>query len=38
MNKRGIKTINTLKEEVIVALKERGYKDEIISMWLEHIE
>ena len=30
MNKRGIKPINTLKE--------RGYKDEIISMWLEHIE
>jgi hypothetical protein len=38
MNKRGIKTIEMLKEEVILALKERGYNDEIISMWLEHVE
>jgi hypothetical protein len=38
MNKRGIKTIEILKEEVIIALKERGYNDEIISMWLKHVE
>ena len=38
MNKRGIKTTDALKEEVTLALKERGYNDEIISMWLEHVE
>lgn len=38
MNKRGIKTTDELKEKVSIALKERGYNDEIISIWLEHIE
>jgi hypothetical protein len=37
MNKRGIKTIEILKEEVILALKERGYEEATISMWLEHV-
>ena len=38
MEKRGIKTTETLKEEVSVALKERGYIDEKINEWLEYIE
>jgi SOS response regulatory protein OraA/RecX len=38
MNKKGIKTTDMLKEQVSIALKERGYNDEIISMWLEHLE
>ena len=38
MNKRGLKTIENLKEEVSIALKERGYADEKIVEWLEYIE
>jgi Leucine-rich repeat (LRR) protein len=38
MNKRGMKTIEMLKEEVSVALKERGYADETIREWLEYVE
>ena len=38
MEKRGIKTTETLKEEVSVALKERGYEEEKINDWLEYIE
>ena len=38
MGKRGIKTIDILKEEVQVALKERGYANEKIAEWTEYIE
>ncbi len=38
MNKRGLKTIEIIKDEVQVALKERGYDDEKIGEWLKHIE
>ena len=38
MEKRGIKTTETLKEEVSVALKERGYIETTINEWLEYIE
>ena len=38
MNKKGIKTIEIIKEEVHVALKERGYSDKIIEEWLEYVE
>jgi hypothetical protein len=38
MNKREMKTIEILKEEVSVALKERGYADEQIKEWLEYVE
>jgi len=38
MNKRGLKTIEILKEEVSIALKERGYIDEKQVEWLEYIE
>jgi len=38
MNKRGLKTIEILKEEVRVALTERGYADEKIAEWLEYVE
>ena len=38
INKRGLKTIEILKEEVNIALKERGYTDETIKAWLEYIE
>jgi len=38
MNKRGLKTIEILKEEVSIALKERGYINEKIVEWLEYIE
>ena len=38
MANRGIKTIKILKEEVHVALKERGYADEKITEWLEYVE
>ena len=38
MNKRGLKTIEILKEEVNLALKERGYADEKITEWLEYVE
>ena len=38
MNKRGMKTIEILKEEIRVALKERGYNDTKITEWLEHVE
>ena len=38
INKRGLKTHEILKEEVNIALKERGYTDETIKAWLEYIE
>ena len=39
MNKRGTKTIEIIKEEVSVALTERGYAaDKIIAEWLEYVE
>ena len=38
MGKRGIKTTETLKEEVSVALKERGYEETKINEWVEYIE
>ena len=38
MEKRGIKTTETLKEEVSVALKERGYEETKINEWVEYIE
>ena len=38
MEKRGIKTIETLKEEVRVALKERGYEETKINEWVEYVE
>ena len=38
MSKRGMKTIETLKEEVREALTERGYADEKIAEWLEYVE
>jgi len=38
MNKKGLKTIEILKEEVSIALKERGYVNEKIVEWLEDIE
>ena len=38
MEKRGIKTTETLKEEVGVALKERGYEETKINEWVEYIE
>ena len=38
MSKRGLKTIEILKEEVQVALKERGYANEKIAEWMEYVE
>ena len=38
MEKRGIKTTETLKEEVEGALKERGYEETKINEWVEYIE
>ena len=38
INKREMKTIEILKEEVNLALKERGYVDEKIKVWLEYVE
>ena len=38
MEKRELKTTETLKEEVNVALKERGYEETTINVWLEYIE
>ena len=38
MEKRGIKNTKTLKEEVSVALKERGYIETKINEWVEYIE
>ena len=38
MEKRGIKTTETLKEEVRVALKERGYIETKINEWVEYVE
>jgi len=38
MEKRGIKTTETLKEEVSVSLKERGYEETKINEWVEYIE
>ena len=38
MNKRGMKTIEILKEEVREALTERGYADDKIAEWLEYVE
>ena len=38
MSKRELKTIEILKAEVQVALKERGYANEKIAEWLEYVE
>ena len=38
MSKRGLKTIEILKEEVSVALTERGYDHKKIKEWLEYVE
>ena len=38
MNKRGLKTIEKLKEEVSIALTERGYDHKTITEWLEYVE
>ena len=38
MSKRGLKTIETLKDEVSVALTERGYDHTKIAEWLEYVE
>ena len=38
MNKRGLKTIENLKEEVSIALTERGYNIDKIKEWLEYVE
>ena len=38
MSKRELKTIEMLKKEVSVALKERGYADEKIAEWLDYVE
>ena len=38
MSKRELKTIETLKEEVRVALTERGYADDKIAEWLEYVD
>ena len=38
MSKRELKTIEVLKEEVNLALTERGYADEKIAEWLEYVE
>ena len=38
MSKRELKTIEVLKEEVNLALTERGYADEKITDWLEYVE
>jgi len=38
MSKRDMKTIEILKEEVRLALTERGYADEKIAEWLEYVD
>jgi hypothetical protein len=38
MNKRGLKPIEMLKEEVREALTERGYADDKIEEWLEYVD
>jgi hypothetical protein len=38
MANRGMKTVEIIKEEVHLALKERGYSDKIIEEWLEYVE
>ena len=38
MSKRELKTIEILKEEVNLALTERGYSDEKIAEWLEYVD
>ena len=38
MSKKGMKTIEMLKKEVNLALKERGYADEKIAEWLEYVD
>jgi hypothetical protein len=38
MNKREMKTIEILKEEISVALTERGYDHGKIAEWLEYVE
>jgi hypothetical protein len=38
MANREMKPIEIIKEEVYVALKERGYSDKIIEEWLEYVE
>jgi len=37
MDKRGIKTTETLKIDVATTLKERGYDDKLITKWLEYV-
>ena len=37
-NNKELKTIETLKDEVSVALTERGYVREKIKEWLEYVE
>ena len=38
MSKRGMKESDEIKEEVQMALKERGYEDTKIKEWLEYVE
>ena len=38
MSKRGMKESDEIKEEVRMALKERGYEDTKIKEWLEYVE
>ena len=38
MAKRGMKESDEIKEEVRMALKERGYEDTKIKEWLEYVE
>ena len=38
MSKRELKTIEILKDEVNIALKERGYDHEKIREWLEYVD
>ena len=38
IRKRELKTIETLKAEIVLELKERGYENTIIKEWLEYVE
>ena len=38
MAKRGMKESDEIKEEISVALKERGYEDTKIKEWLKYVE
>ena len=38
ISKRGIKTIDMLKDDALEALTERGYTTEIINEYIEYIE